>query len=433
MRCGMVNVVSGGVRARVRCDLLGEGAFTDMQGGLFRPWLGPAYRATQAQLGDWMAEAGMGWRIDAAGNIVGRYEGTQPDAPALMIGSHIDSVHDGGRYDGMLGVVLGIEVVAQFHARGVRFPFAIEVVGFGDEEGSRFPVSMLTSQAVAGRAVVPDPALRDRTGLSVADAMAACGLDVARLCDAARAPGTVVAYLEAHIEQGPVLEAEDHALGVVSGIVAQKRFEIVIEGVAGHAGTMAMALRHDALAAAAEVILAVEHVARAGTGDLVATVGRMEVLPGATNVVPGRVVMSLDVRAALAQMRDDAADAIGRAVAGIARQRGVAARVTEMQALEASPCDAVLTHALAEAVEAVTGLPARRLSSGAGHDAMVLADLAPTAMLFLRCRGGVSHNPAEAVRDDDVEAALAAMVAFVGAMPYPPESDAAARREGRPA
>jgi len=403
----------GGTRARIRCDILGQGAFTEMQGGLFRPWLGPAYRATVEQVGGWMVQAGMTWRIDAAGNVVGRYEGTQDNAPSLLIGSHLDSVHDGGRYDGVLGVMLGIEVVAHFHALDVRFPFALEVIGFGDEEGSRFPVSMLTSQAVAGRLTEIDPTLRDRAGQSVAQAMSAFGLDAARIADAARKPGETLGYLEAHIEQGPVLEAEGRALGVVSGIVAQKRFEITIEGIAGHAGTMAMALRHDALVAAAEAILAIERIGRGGAEDLVATVGRMAVLPGATNVVSGRVVMSLDVRAALAADRDEAAQAIGAELAAIAARRGVTIGLAEMQALAASPCDPVVTRALSNAVARVTGAPARHLASGAGHDAMVMADLAPTAMLFLRCRGGVSHNPAEAVLDADVDIALAAMVAFV--------------------
>ncbi|MBB2174248.1 allantoate amidohydrolase [Gluconacetobacter asukensis] len=404
---------ASGLRAVARCDDLGVTPYSDADDHLFRPYLGAGHAATLDRIAAWMTEAGMTARVDAAGNIVGRYEGRHPDAPALLIGSHVDSVRDGGRYDGMLGVMLGIETVAWFAERGHRFPFAIEVIGFGDEEGSRFPVSMLTSRAVAGVLGDQDLALADAAGVGLAEALDGFGLELARFADAARHREDVLAYVEAHIEQGPVLEAEGHALGVVSAIAAQYRFRAVVTGVAGHAGTMAMRLRHDALAAAAEMVLAVERIGGAGPEDLVATVGRMEVGPGVPNVVPGAVTFSIDVRAGVGAVRDRAADEIRVALEDIAVRRAVGLDLTLQQDLPATPCDSGLSRLMAEAVRDVTGAEPRVLVSGAGHDAMVMAHLAPVAMLFLRCRGGISHHPAEAVEVDDVQAALEAMTAFV--------------------
>lgn len=401
-----------GARAVQRCDTLGIAPYSERPDGLYRPYLGAAHRATLTRVEEWMQAAGMECHIDPAANLVGRYAGAEPDAPTLLIGSHIDSVADAGRYDGPLGVMLGIECVATFAERGQRLPFALEVIAFGDEEGSRFPASMLCSRAVAGTLDKAALDIVDREGVRLADALAGFGLDVARMADAARAPGEVMAYLETHIEQGPLLEAEGLALGIVTGIAAQRRLRVTMTGVAGHAGTTGMALRRDALTAAAEAVLAIEGIARAGGADLVATVGWMTVAPGATNVVPGRAQFTVDVRAGSDADRDRATVAIRAAVETVATTRGIALSLEETQALAASPCDPALTHRLAQAV-AATGQEPRRLVSGAGHDAMVMADLAPTAMLFIRCGGGISHNPLESVLPADAEAALQAMVHFV--------------------
>ncbi|TQU16718.1 Zn-dependent hydrolase, partial [Xanthomonas perforans] len=274
----------GGARAVARCDALGVAPYSDSDTGLFRGWLGPAHRATVEQVGTWMRAAGMQVRIDPLGTLVGRYAGTRPDTPALLIGSHLDSVRDAGRYDGPLGILLGIECVAALHAQGRRLPFAIEVIAFGDEEGSRFPASMFCSRAVAGTLDPARLAVTDAAGVTVASALAAWNLDIAHVQHAARAPGSVLAYLETHIEQGPVLEAEGLPLGIVSAIAAQRRFALRFEGRAGHAGTTSMALRRDALSAAAEALLAIERIARVGSSDLVATVGTLQMAPGATNV-----------------------------------------------------------------------------------------------------------------------------------------------------
>ncbi|ALL15202.1 allantoate amidohydrolase [Caulobacter henricii] len=402
-----------GGRAKARCDLLGVPPYSEVDGQLTRRFLSPAHDAALDTLSLWITEAGMTVRRDAAGNLIGRYEGASPDAPALLIGSHIDSVRNGGRYDGPLGILLGVDLIEALHDAGRRLPFALEVIAFGDEEGSRFAASMSCSRAVAGTL---DPAavlgMIDAEGVTLAQAFTAFGLDPARITEAARKPSDVIAFLEAHIEQGPVLEAEGLALGVVTAIAAQKRLMVRISGMAGHAGTTPMPLRKDPGPAAAECILALERICRAGTDNLVGTVGRMTALPGAFNVIPGAVEFSMDIRAETSATRDAAVEAITTEIHTIAARRGLTATVTLMQALDESPCDPDLT-ALLESAVGDLGLPVRRLPSGAGHDAMVMADLCPTAMLFIRCEGGISHNPAESVTEADCALAAQAMLAFV--------------------
>jgi len=389
-----------------RCRALGVAPFSDMEGGLYRGWLSPAYRVAREQVAAWMVEAGMTPRFDAAGTLVGRYAGTG-DLPPLVMGSHLDSVRDGGFYDGPLGIMLGIEAVTALGGRRMAFP--IEVVAFGDEEGSRFPAAMLTSRAVAG-VLDAVPEMADRDGVTLREALAGFGLTPEGL-GAARMPAAL-AYFEAHIEQGPVLEAEGLALGVVTGIAAQLRFAVVVKGLAGHAGTSSMPLRRDALAGAAEMVLAIEAVARADASDLVATVGRLEALPGAANVIAGEVRFTMDVRAGEAARRDRGAAEILAALPEIAARRGLSVAVEQVHDLPASPCDPALMDLLEDALVA-GGHPAKRLVSGAGHDAMIMAALCPTAMLFIRCREGISHNPAEYVEPADADAALGVMVEFI--------------------
>ena len=399
-----------GARAVARCDALGVRPYSDSGTGLYRGYLSPAYAEAQRAVGAWMAEAGMDVRVDVAANLVGRYDGTSSAARPLIIGSHLDSVRDGGRYDGPLGIMLGIECVAALQKEGCRLPFPIEIYAFGDEEGSRFPAAMLTSRAVAGTL---DPAaleVEDEAGVRLAQALRQTQLDIDTFT-AARHPGPL-AYFEAHIEQGPALEAECLPVGIVTGIAAQKRYAVTVSGRAGHAGTTAMGLRRDALTAAATMVLATEEVARSGAADLVATVGRLEVAPGAANVVPGRVSFTLDVRAGDDATRDSAADTILARCRTIAAERHLTLSVEPLQDLPASPCDQKLMGLLGEAV-AAQGTAPRRLVSGAGHDAMVMAALCPTAMLFIRCKDGISHNPAESVSPADAEIALAVMRDFL--------------------
>ena len=314
---GLINAPAVlGARAMARCDLLGVAPYSEAADQLTRRFLTPAHRAALDRLTDWMAAAGMSVRLDAAANLIGRYEGTAPDAPALLIGSHIDSVRNGGRYDGALGVTLGIDCVDALATAGRRMPFAIEVIAFGDEEGSRFPASMTCSRAVAGTANPAVLDMKDAEGVTLADAFAAFGMPSVDLGQAARKPGEVLAFLEPHIEQGPRLEAEDRAIGVVTAIAAQKRLLVRLTGTAGHAGTTPMHLRRDPGPAAAEAILAIERICAAGTDGLVGTVGRMSALPGSFNVIPGAVEFSMDIRAETSANRDAAVAAISAEIDG---------------------------------------------------------------------------------------------------------------------
>lgn len=415
---GETPVTLRGARVVDRCDLLGAAPFSDRPDCLFRPFLGPGHRAALDSLAVWMREAGMSVRLDPAGNLIGRYEGQTPDAPAMLIGSHIDSVNDAGRYDGPLGIMLGIELVAGLFAAGRRLPFAVEVIAFGDEEGSRFHTSMLCSRAVCGQADARAATLTDGDGISLRQAMAAfpafegVSLAVETMGRAARDPASLLCFLEAHIEQGPVLEDGGEALGVVTAIAGQLRYQLTITGRAGHAGTTAMHLRKDALAAAAEAVLAVEQIALAHGGQLVATVGRINALPGAVNVVPGSASFSLDIRSGNERLRHNAAASILATIEDIVARRKLQFNQVLVQDLTATPCDEALVAQLGQAVRAA-GSPGRQMVSGAGHDTMVLASLVPSVMLFLRCEDGISHHPAENVMVADVEAALVAMEHFV--------------------
>jgi allantoate deiminase len=398
------------------CEALAR--HSELAGGLTRVFLSPQQRAANALVLAWMREAGMNVRLDAMGNCVGRYEATTPGQPCLMLGSHLDTVRDAGRYDGMLGVVSAIECVRALAASGTRLPFAVEVVGFGDEEGVRYGSTLLGSRAVAGTF---DPALldkRDADGIALRDALAAFGLDPAQHATAARRADEVLAYAELHIEQGPVLEAEGLPVGVVTAINGGNRFAIEITGMAGHAGTVPMGLRRDALAAAAECVLATERIA-AAMPNVVGTVGRLETLPGAMNVIPGRVKFSLDVRAPTDDQRHAAVRALNAEFAAIARRRNVDLAIAPLWEAKTAPCAPDLQRQLAAAI-AAAGVRVHRLPSGAGHDGMALIDIAPIGMLFVRCKGGISHNPAEAVTLADVAMGLAVLARFITAFAPPP-------------
>ena len=408
----MVSQLDHDERPVARCDEMGAFPFSDSPDFLDRTYLSDAHRHAIEALKGWMVDAGMKVRLDALGNLVGRYEGTTPNAKALLIGSHIDAVKNGGRYDGPLGVTVGIECVQALSARSRRLPFAIEVIAFGDEEGSRFPKAMLCSTGLVRPASAADLALADKDGVSVAQALALFGLDPAATADAVRSPADILAYIEPHIEQGPVLETEDLPIGVVTGIAAQLRLKVRIRGQAGHAGTSPMNLRRDAVTAAAEAALIVEAVCRAGPQDLRGTVGRFQSTTSAYNVISGEVEIGVDLRAATSAVRDAAAAEIRRRLQDAAAARGVEMAIEVIQDLQGCLCDPGLIDQMSRAVEAV-GVRPLQLLSGAAHDAMSLQDLAPVAMLFIRCEGGVSHNPAERVRPADVGIAVQALLAFI--------------------
>jgi len=369
---------------------------------LVRRFLTPEHARANALVGDWMRAAGMDVRTDAIGNVIGRYEGRSPGQPALLLGSHLDTVVDAGRYDGMLGVVSAIACVADLAAEGLRLPFAIEIVGFADEEGARFGATLLGSRALAGTF---DPSVLDRTdadGMTMADALVRFGLDPAAIGQAARRRDEFLGYVELHIEQGPVLETDELPVGCVTAISGATRLAVVIEGMAGHAGTVPMADRRDALAAAAECVLLVERRA-AAEPDLVGTVGRIEAIPGAVNVVPGIARFTVDLRAPANERR---AAALADLLAGfdeIARRRRVTLTATKTHDAASTPCAPWLADLIRDAIQA-EGHAVRSLPSGAGHDGMAIAALADIAMIFVRCRGGISHNPAESITAEDAEA-----------------------------
>lgn len=399
--------------ARAFAALQGLNRFTDEPGKLTRLYLSPAHRQAAEWTRGAMEVAGLTAFIDAAGSVQGRREGTRPGAPAVMLGSHIDTVKDGGRFDGNLGVVAGILTAQVLRDAGIALPFPLEVVAFGDEETVRFPTDVSTSRALAGSY---EPAWLDSTdsdGTRLRDALVAFGGDPAGIAALARKPGSVRAYLEVHIEQGPVLEAADEAVGIVTAINAQKRARIRVTGEAGHAGTVPMRLRRDALAAAAEMALALEEIATRHE-QAVGTVGVFRPDPGATNVVPGAVDFTIDFRApANATLASMDAQVMER-FTEIAARRGVGLAISPYAELQATPMAPELQAALATGI-ARTGsnLSARRLPSGAGHDAMVMARLCPTAMLFVRCEKGISHSPLENMTELDAGIAIRVMLETV--------------------
>ena len=386
-------------------------AFSDEEGAVTRLYLGAAHRKAADLVIQWMRDAGMSARIDSVGNVVGRYEADRPRAMTLILGSHIDTVRRAGSYDGTLGVITAIEIVDRLRRQGRRMSFAIEVVAFGDEEGVRFPSTLSGARALAGLFDKATLNERDAEGISRREALAAFGCDPTRVAGEVRPPEKVIGYVEVHIEQGPVLESENRPVGVVTAISGASRGEIRLVGESAHAGATPMPLRRDALAAAAVMISAIESRARTEP-DLVATVGRLEIAHPAVNTVPGAVSFTLDVRAPDDAVRKAAVRDIIESVAEIARSRSVHAEVEANYEAPSSHCDPALSDALAASMERL-GLAARRLPSGAGHDAMAFRGRIPFAMLFVRCRGGVSHNPAEYAAPEDIDIGARVLLDFV--------------------
>ncbi len=371
----------------------------------------PEHRAALDLLKGQMEAAGLATHLDAAGTLIGRLDGP-PGAPTLLMGSHQDSVREGGAYDGIMGVVLPVLALEMLRADGVVLPFAVEVLAFADEEGVRFPTALLGPRALAGRF---DPAvldMKDADGMSLRAAMAGFGLDPDALPGLARDPSSVLGYLETHIEQGPVLEAADRPLGVVTGICGIERHPVVITGETGHAGTLPMQMRRDALVAAAALVTEVDRLARATPG-LLGTVGTLTVAPGAVNAVPREVRLTVELRAPDDRVRCAAGDALAAYARHVAEAQGLAVDIVRSYTQAATPADPVLSDRLSAAVATATGDPAPRLPSGATHDASAMADLCPIAMLFLRCRNGISHHPSEFAAPGDMAIAVEAIAAFL--------------------
>jgi allantoate deiminase len=393
-------------------ERIGELAkISETPGHLTRIFLSREHRAAAELIMGWMRSAGMRAHLDAIGNVCGRYEGERPSLPCLMLGSHYDTVRDAGKWDGPLGLITAISCVAGLNSRGKRLPFAIEVTGFADEEGIRFASTLLGSRAVAGAFDARVLDSRDSRGISMREALSQFGLDPEHIGAAARARSELLAYVELHIEQGPVLEAEDLPVGVVTAISGATRLAVVLTGMAGHAGTVPMALRRDALAGGAECIAAIENFCRAEPG-LVGTVGTIEAKPGATNVIPGRVSFSIDMRSASDAQRKTAVADVVRQIETIAKRRELALQIGVTHENRTAPCAPWLKPQAADAI-AGEGFRVLELPSGAGHDGMAMIDIADVAMLFVRCRGGVSHHPDEHVDAADVDAGARVLLRLI--------------------
>jgi allantoate deiminase len=377
-------------------------AISEEPDNITRIFLTPEHRTAAELIIGWMQAAGMRARIDAIGNVCGRYEGDRPGLPCLMLGSHYDTVRDAGRWDGPLGIITAISCVSDLNRRGLRLPFAIEIAAFADEEGVRFASTLLGSRAVAGTFVESVLGGRDKAGISMREAMITFGLDPDHVGAAARAPGELLAYLELHIEQGPVLEAQKLPVGVVTAISGATRLAVELHGMAGHAGTVPMAMRRDALVGAAECIVAIEEFCQSDRGGLVGTVGYINAMPGATNVIPGLVSFTMDIRSPKDSYRKLAITDMVREIESIAKARKLDLQINITHENRTVPCAPWLQKQIADAITA-EGYRAFELPSGAGHDGMAMTDIADVAMLFVRCRGGISHNPAEHVDDADVE------------------------------
>ncbi|MBU2978938.1 allantoate amidohydrolase [Alteromonas sp. C1M14] len=377
---------------------------------LDRRYLTTEHKQANRLVAGWMGDAGMITWQDEAGNLWGRYECLDPDAPRFIMGSHLDTVPNGGKYDGMLGVVAPISLIHVLKGTRTPLPFHLDIVGFGDEEGTRFGSTLLGSKALTGQWPDAWAKMKDENGMSLPDAMQQFGLSYEKVDKAAITDSRVLGYLELHIEQGPVLERERVPVGVVSAIAGARRFEITVTGMAGHAGTVPMTMRQDALATSSEMILAVEQMAQ--EHNVVATVGKIENKPNGVNVISGLTRFSLDIRSENDVQRDAAMEQIMHRFTQIAARRNVSLNIEQTHEAPAVQCDHRLQSMLKTAINEC-GIPAYTLPSGAGHDAMAMAVLCPVAMMFLRCDRGISHHPAEAIKTEDVAVALASLHATI--------------------
>lgn len=380
------------------------GGWSEDEDALTCTYMTPTHRRTADQLAHWMREAGMHVHIDAVGNVVGRYLSTDPAAKTLITGSHYDTVRNGGKYDGREGILLPIAIVRHLHERGETLPFHFEIIGFSEEEGVRFKSTFLGSNAVTGQFDMALLDITDRDGISMRDVITQAGHDVNTIPHIARDPADVLGYVEVHIEQGPVLLQHDLPVGIVTSIAGSSRYLVELRGVASHAGTTPMTMRKDAAAAAAEIILYVEQrCAQDQQASLVGTVGQLQVPNGSTNVIPGRCILSLDIRAAVDSVRDAAASDVLQQIAAICARRNIEYKAEQTVSAAAAPCAPWLMQQLSAATERA-GVRPFQLASGAGHDAMAIARMTDVAMLFTRCgNGGISHNPLETMTADDAE------------------------------
>jgi beta-ureidopropionase / N-carbamoyl-L-amino-acid hydrolase len=410
----LADLVTEPLGAQIMAQLESLARFSEQEDGLTCSYLSATHRATAQQIREWMLAAGLEVHIDAVGNVIGRLRSAANDAATLITGSHYDTVVNGGKYDGRLGIILPVVAAGHLRRTGVQLPYTLEIIAFAEEEGVRFKSTFLGSSAVAGtfNPAVLDNA--DAAGVRMRDAMRAAGLDAAEIRAAARDPRQLLGFIEVHIEQGPVLLSENEPLGVVTSIAGSVRGMISVSGLAGHAGTVPMNLRRDAAAAAAEIILVLEKRCSEVPG-LVGTVGRLEVPGGAINVIPGRCELSFDIRSDDDAVRDAAFGDVCTAAASIASRRNVAVRIRKVLEISRVPCAPQMQRRWADSIRRITGVAnVRSLPSGAGHDAMVMASVADMGMLFVRCgNGGISHHPAENMSEADADLAARVFMDFL--------------------
>jgi allantoate deiminase len=412
MKEGIAGVQSSSLGDEIVGRINELAAISETSEHLARIFLTEEHRAAADLILSWMRSAGMRAHLDAIGNVCGRYEGEVAGLPCLMLGSHYDTVRDAGKWDGPLGLITAICCVADLHKGGRRLPFAVEVIGFADEEGVRFASTLLGSRAVAGTFDESLLGTKDAAGISMRDALSQFGLDPDHIGAAARARSELLAYVELHIEQGPVLEGLNLPVGVVTAIAGATRLAASLTGMAGHAGTVPMPLRRDALAGAAECIVEIEEYCRTNEGGLVGTVGYIHATPGATNVIPGQVSFTIDVRAATDAHRQLAVTDIVRRIENIAKRRKLALQIDVTHENRTVPCAPWLKSQISEAI-AEGGYRVFELPSGAGHDGMAMIDIADVGMLFVRCRGGISHHPDEHVDLADVDAGARVLLRLI--------------------
>ena len=382
--------------------------------GVTRLFCSEEHRQVLEPIGDWMRQAGLEPSLDASGNLVGRNPRAIAGEKTLILGSHQDTVTEGGKYDGMLGVALPLVALQALKEQDVELPYGVEVVAFGDEEGTRFQSTLIGSRALAGTLDDESLAARDAEGISVAEAIQAFGGEPEAIPDLARRPEQVLGFVEVHIEQGPVLESREHAVGVVTALTGIERQRVSVTGKAGHAGTTPMAGRRDALVGAAEMVVEADRLLQA-TDNFVGVVGKLEVRPNAVNVIPSEVTFTLELRSPDAETRARGREEILSAFRRLAEARGLEVAIERTYAAEAVACAEWLIEALEEACDGA-GEPAERMFSGAGHDGLAMHDLTDIGMLFVRCRDGLSHHPDEAITAEDAERATRVMMQFLRAM-----------------
>lgn len=385
---------------------------TEERGCVTRRFGTPAFIEGAALVKEWMEQAGLQTRIDSIGNVRGRLQSNHSGAKTLVIASHIDTVVNAGKYDGPLGVIIAIDLIEQIKSKNITLPFSIEIIAFSDEEGVRFHTTFLGSQVITGSFNHEWLQKKDADGISMQEVMEGFGKNGTTLAQDAIPPNEWLGYFEMHIEQGPVLYDKNIPVAIVLSIAGQKRIAVTLNGMAGHAGTAPMDKRSDALTAAAECILKIENYALQQKESLVATVGTLQIPHSAGNVIPGEVHFTIDIRSGDKNFLNDATSSIHSICNEVVNKRNITIQWQLVQETDPVATDKNLNHLLRKAITE-SDIPVVELVSGAGHDAVPVARIAPIAMMFIRCFKGISHNPLELAAPEDIAQALKVADAFM--------------------